>query len=104
MTRTQGALARRIRELVVASAARHLGVPSDKLRLSARLHDPAIFYRVLVDIEGELDVRSSEGNWSFDGDTLSAIVDYFVNLIRKRSEHGLATAGPNRGAAGDGRH
>jgi hypothetical protein len=71
------AVVRRVQGIVMATVARHIGVPVAKLRVQTRLRvDPAALYRILLDIEGQLGVHPLDGNWSFNGDSIGAIVAY----------------------------
>ena len=72
----------RVRAIVVAAVAQHTRVPPGELCLETRLRvDPGTFYRILVDIERQLDVHPLDGNWSFDGDSMGAVIAYYVNLM-----------------------
>lgn len=74
---------KRVRSIVVATVARHMGVPPEELRLQNRVRlDAAALYRILVDIEQQLGVHPLDGNWSFEGDSIGAIVAYYVELTR----------------------
>jgi hypothetical protein len=72
----------RVRGIVVAAVARHTRVPPEELRLEKRLRvDPGTFYRILVDVEHQLGVHPLDGNWSFDGDSIGAVIAYYVKLM-----------------------
>ena len=73
---------KRVRHIVVAAVARHLAVPQEKLSLEKSLPlDPATFYRILIDIERDLGIHPLDGNWSLEGNSIRAIVAYYVKLI-----------------------
>ena len=62
---------------LVASLARSGGNVTGMSYLGTEL----VGNRILVDIEGQLGVHPLDGNWSFEGDSIRAIVVYYVELI-----------------------
>ncbi len=82
MATPDAAVVERVRGIVLAAVAQHTGVPPGKLRLDKRLRlDPGTFYRILVDVERQLGVHPLDGNWSFDGDSIGAVIAYYVKLM-----------------------
>ena len=82
MTARGAGVVERVRGIVVAVVAQHTGVPARELSLEKRLRvDPGTFYRILVDVERQLGVRPLDGNWSFEGDSIGAVIAYYVKLL-----------------------
>jgi len=76
----------RVRGIVVAAVAREMQLTQDRIDLDYAVDNPACFYRILVDIEGRLDLNALEGNWTFEGNSVGAIVAYYVDLLDRIGE------------------
>lgn len=46
--------------------------------------DAAAFYRILVDIDAQLELGSSDGDWSFEEGSIQGLVDYYDRVLKNR--------------------
>ncbi len=75
-----------VQEIVYETVARHIGLKRQKLdEIMTLTEDPGAFYRIIVDIEQQLGLSSSEGDWSFDEGTIRGLVNYYSSMIDDRS-------------------
>ncbi len=71
-----------VREVVYDTVARHLGLSRQELNEMKLPDDPGAFYRIIVDIEQQLDIGTFEGDWCFEEGSLSGLVEYYSDLVR----------------------
>jgi len=74
-----------VKEIVYDTVARHIGLKRQNLHETASIEDPKAFYRIIVDIEQQLDLSSLKGDWCFDEGTIRGLVNYYTSIIEDRS-------------------
>ena len=74
-----------VEEIVYEVVAQHLGLSRQDLCQTTSVdEDSGAFYRIIVDIERHLEVRATEGDWSFDDGSIHGLVSYYSKLVSRR--------------------
>ena len=78
----------RLKKLIIKTVSEHTRTDVTELEPDTGLDDSigvdaATLYRILVVIDAQLELGSSDGDWSFEG-SIQGLVDYYDRVLRNR--------------------
>ena len=78
----------RLKKLIIKTVSKHTRTDVNESEPGTGIDDSigvdaAALYRILVDIDAQLELGSSDGDWSFDG-SIQGLVDYYDRVLKNR--------------------
>lgn len=79
----------RLKKLIIKTVSRHARTDVAELEPDTGIDDnigvdAAALYRILVDIDAQLELGSSDGDWSFEEGSIQGLVDYYDRVLKNR--------------------
>ncbi len=79
-----------LKRLIIKTVSKHTRTDVTELEPDTGIDDnigvdAAALYRILVDLDAQLELGSSDGDWSFEG-SIQRLVDYYDRVLRNRDQ------------------